>query len=133
MLVRFNSSTSGEMVMLARHARILFDVMDKATTARGVFTTEQLPHAIAALQQAIEEDKRIERECVESSSPSDEPVHDERSPLALPAEEEENESDAPRSGDAPVLLRQRAVPLIHLMEWTLKEAGYIVWEAEKDF
>ena len=30
-------------------------------------------------------------------------------------------------------LGQRAQPLIHLMEWTLKEGGFIIWEAAEDF
>ena len=30
-------------------------------------------------------------------------------------------------------LCQRALPLIHMMEWTLKEGGFILWEASGDF
>ena len=32
-----------------------------------------------------------------------------------------------------VSLIQRAQPLIHLMEWTVKEKGFILWEASGDF
>ena len=49
MLIRLTSSTSGEVVMFAKHARRLFEIIGKECTARGVFTFEQLP---AALEQA---------------------------------------------------------------------------------
>lgn len=55
MLVRLTSNTSGEMIMFAEHARRLFEIVGKECTARGVFTTEQLPAAIARLRQAVQD------------------------------------------------------------------------------
>ena len=37
------------------------------------------------------------------------------------------------AGRIGVHLGQRAQPLINLMEWTQKEGGFILWEADKDF
>ena len=53
MLVRLTSNTSGEMIMFAEHAHALFEWMGKESTARGVFTREQLPEAIARACQMI--------------------------------------------------------------------------------
>ena len=58
MLVRLTSSTSGKMIMFAEHARVLFGWIGKECVARGVFTEEQLPEAIARLRRGAEEEKR---------------------------------------------------------------------------
>ena len=121
MLVRMNSSTAGEMVMFAEHVRRLFDIIGKECTARGVFTCEQLPEAITRLKEAVAEEnlalKAAERQAHEEGlEPEDEAVEDEEY----------------RSG-AGIHLGQRAAPFIHLMEWTLKEKGFILWEAAHDF
>ena len=121
MLVRMNSSTAGEMVMFAEHVRRLFDIIGKECTAQGVFTCEQLPEAITRLKEAVAEEnlalKAAERQAHEEGlEPEDEAVVDEEY----------------RSG-AGIHLGQRAAPFIHLMEWTLKEKGFILWEAAHDF
>lgn len=121
MLVKFNSNTSGDMIMFAEHARWLFEIIGKEGTARGVFTCEQLPDAIARLKTAIEEEKQIlqaaERKAREEG---------------LEEEEDLNDEDH-KSGRVGIHLGQRATPLVHLMEWTLKEKGFILWEADCDF
>ena len=60
MLVRLTSSTSGDMIMFAEHARRLFEIVGKECTARGVFTCEQLPEAITRLKEAIAEGWLVE-------------------------------------------------------------------------
>jgi hypothetical protein len=122
MLVRLTSSTSGEMIMFAEHARLLFEIVGKACTARGVFALEQLPEAIHRLKRAVHEEKlalhEIERKARETGADED--------------EEEKNDEDH-KAGRAGINLVQRATPLIRLMEWTHKEEGFILWEAEQDF
>ena len=46
---------------------------------------------------------------------------------------EEEADEEHKSGRVGVHLAQRATPLIHLMEWTQKENGFILWEAPYDF
>ena len=122
MLVRFNSSTSGEMIMFAEHVRWLFDLIGKECTARGVFTCEQLPEAIAKLKAAIAK----EREALH--------LAEQKAPAEGCYEEEEDLDDEDhKSGRVGIHLCQRATPLIHLMEWTLGEKGFILWEADHDF
>lgn len=57
MLVRFDSSVSGEMLMHAEVAKRLLEIIGKDRTARGVITTEQLPEALTRLRNAVAEEK----------------------------------------------------------------------------
>ena len=119
-LITITSSTSGEMIMFADDTRRLFEIIGKACTARGIFTHEQLPDAITKLQASIDQEKlashlgRMERKSQNEDK-----------------DEEEAENEHP-SANA-VLLGQRAVPLLRLMERTWQEKGFILWETEKDF
>ena len=127
MLVRLTSSTSGEMIMLAAHARVFFDWIGKECTARGVFTKEQLPEAIARLHQGVEEEKQAIR--LQLQEKAREKAR-EKQGGGDDDEADEDKESGPRED---VTLGQRAQPLIHLMEWTLKEGGFILWEASGDF
>ncbi len=119
MLVKLHSSTSGEMIMFAAHARRLFDAIGKEGTARGVFTTEQLPDAIAGLKQAIDAD-------IEASKRADAEKKEKKDKDGKEDKDDAHEADS-------VSLAQRASPLLHLMQRTLKEKGFILWEASADF
>jgi len=110
MLVKFTSSTSGQIMMFAPVARQLLEIVGKDCNARGVITTEQLPDAIHRLREATADAKNPDN--AEAVSP------------------DENE-DAKES--VHVGLGQRAYPLIELLEWTRKEDGYVLWEASGDF
>lgn len=123
MLVRLTSSTSGEMIMFAEHAHVLFEWIGKECTAHGVFTTAQLPEAIARLRRGVEEEKLAAKRLAEEL----------RAARKKPAEDEDDAEKKEKPAEEVVTLGQRAQPLIHLMEWTLKEEGFIVWEAPGDF
>lgn len=111
MLVKFISSTSGQIMMFAAVARQLLEILGKDCSARGVITTEQLPEAIERL--------RLTAAGTTSSTP--EPESDDQ-------RNEEQDDQAPAVG-----LGQRAYPLIELLEWTRKEEGFVLWEAATDF
>ena len=124
MLVRLTSSTSGQMIMFAEHAHALWAWMGKEGSARGVFTTDQLPQAIVRLRAGMDEDKlAAKRRAGEERTAA-------RSEECREGDEA-NKKDDP-SGK-PVSLAQRAQPLLSLMEWTWKEEGFITWEASGDF
>ena len=113
MLVKFTSSTSGQIMMFAPVARQLLDLIGKECTARGVITTEQLPEAIERLRLAA---------AGAHSTPS--PATED----AMASEDSTSETES-----APVGLGQRAYPLIEILEWTRKEDGFVLWEAASDF
>ena len=123
MLVKLTSNTSGEMIMFAEHARRLFDIIGKECTARCVFTKEQLPDAIARLRQAVQEDRMAQQS----------KEHEDQRDGVDERDEDEERAEARKAGRIGVSLGQRAQPLINLLEWTNKEGGFILWEAERDF
>ena len=139
MLIRLTSSTSGEVVMFAKHARRLFEIIGKECTASGVFTFEQLPAALARLYQAVDEEKLAARLRANEERDGKSPPHDECHALdTLDAHDGERDADdgelvIERKEKERVSLMQRAQPLIHLMEWTVREQGFILWEASQDF
>ncbi|HET6718900.1 MAG TPA: DUF1840 domain-containing protein [Rhodocyclaceae bacterium] len=105
MLVKFQSSTSGEIMMFAETARTLLGVLKKECTSRGVITLEQLPDEIALLRAAVERDHSAG-----------------------------NTTDESDSGDElPVGFSQRAAPFLELLQRTLQREGYVMWEAPGEF
>ncbi len=121
MLVRFTSSTAGEMIMFAQHVHTLFAIIGKEGTARGVFLKEQLPDALARLHRVVDEEK-LEAKLAQMPSGDDESSQQNGDFV----EDEELAKEI-------ISLGRRAQPFIHFMELTLKEGGFILWEAEKDF
>ena len=114
MLVRFNSSASGEMLMLVDSARSLLEIIGKERTARGVITVDQLPEALERLRRAVAEEKAGQREAgvVDNGYP---------------------DIDDETSVEPPVGLARRAHPFIEMLEWTLRDEGFVLWEAAQDF
>lgn len=103
--------------MFAEHARSLFEAIGKECTARGVFPKEQLPDAILALRRAVDDEKKV-AQC------DDDNKH---------TEVKNDEDGKGQETEEVVSLGQRAIPLIRLMEFTMKEGGFILWEASADF
>lgn len=129
MLVSLTSSTSGKMVMLAEHLRCLFEVLGKECTARGIFTLEQLPPAIAKLKTLVDKD-RLAAHLYEKAR---EALADKSTECEVEDEDEDEETDDKAQAEMPVWLGQRAAPLLRLMERTLQGEGFILWQADSDF
>lgn len=111
MLVQFVSSETGEVLMYADVARVLLQAMGKETTARGAFLPEQMLPAAQALRDAVQ-----------------------RSEAAQPPAEEDEEEEGKKK-EIVVGLRQRAWPLIDMLERTARSGpkANVVWEAAADF
>jgi hypothetical protein len=105
MLITFKSSASGDVIMLEENGKDLLRLLGKDPDAlKGIVTVEQLPGAMNALKAAIEADK-------------------ERLPDQQADAENESEDD---SGGA-VHLFQRVLPLLELMERSLKGKVPVTW------
>lgn len=106
MLFKFRSRTTAPVIMLHRSAERLLGILGKSTRAYGVVTHEELPHAIEMLRSAIEEDDmaRARR-------------HDAHA----------GNGDLGWHDDEHVSLRQRAGPLIEMMERSHASGGDITW------
>ena len=107
MLVKFNSSETGELMMFAEVAHQLLTAVGKECTARGTFTVEEMLPAAQALKAAVQRGE------------------------APPADDEEEEPGK----EKPVALGQRAWPLIDMLERTAAggKRANIIWEAPRDF
>lgn len=109
MIVTFESSETGEILMYAETARMLLEIVGKQTTARGVFTPAEMGPAAARLQAAVAEARR-----------------------QMAGEPEDGEDEAQ---PVPVSLPQRAWPLIDMLERTARSGkdAHITWSAAADF
>lgn len=119
MLITFKSKNSGEVFMLAKHAKSVLKEAGRdydEVPAEGVFTAEQLPDAVAKLRQAIEEDEN----------------KDMHSYAAHDAEEEKREEEE-REKKHPMLegvsFSQRAYPLLDMFERALKHGDDVIWQS----
>ena len=111
MIVTFQSPASGDVIMFGDVAQRMMKLMGKDVTDKGIVTVEQLPEAIARLKAAIEEDKQQRAGKRDDDLPQTEP----------------DRSGSAQSSRPFVTLTQRAVPLLELLEWSLKKKKPVVW------
>lgn len=111
MLIKFTSNVSGSVLMMGEHALPVLEAAGKnfedgILPKRGVFTAQQLPAAIAALQEAI------------SDAP---PLYDEVN---------EDDPDAPKINplNKAVSFKQRAYPLYEMLIEAQKQEEDVMWE-----
>ncbi len=113
MLVRFLSSETGELLMYDDAAGRLLRILGKETLARGSFLQDEMLSASVRLREAVE--------------------HEDLGENAQTVEAEPNKSIS--FMDVPVGLKQRAWPLIDMLERSSRggSKANIIWEAAKDF
>lgn len=106
MLVTFSSKVDADVLMMADHAKLVLKASGKDVSngipERGVFTAEQLEDAIKKLEHAIANER-----------PDD----------ALQGHEDDDHKDK-----TPVVLEQRAYPLLSMMRKALAAKESIMWE-----
>ncbi len=107
-IVIFKSAACADVIYFSDVAKRMMELMGKDVTDQGIVTVEQLPGAIAQLQAAIEADKVQHRRQV---------LEDE-----LGTEADGQGGTRPR-----VSLTQRALPLLAILEESLKEQKPVVW------
>ncbi|CAG4884835.1 conserved protein of unknown function [Georgfuchsia toluolica] len=108
MIVTFKSPAAGDVIMFADVAHLMMEIMGKDATATGIVTIEQLPAAIARLRAAVVADKARRANLADEDPPHNE------------ATEDGDKHDH-------VSLAQRAVPLLELLEWSLKKNKPVTW------
>jgi hypothetical protein len=107
-IVIFKSAACADVIYFSDVAKRMMELMGKDVTDKGIVTVEQLPDAIAQLKAAIEADKVAHRQQV---------LEDELG----------TEADG-KGGTRPhVTLTQRALPLLSILEESLKEQKPVVW------
>lgn len=107
-IVTFKSAACADVIYFGDVAKRMMELMGKEAGAQGIVTVEQLPDAIARLKAAVAEDKEHHRQHVLNEEPATEQAAD--------------------GGNRPaVSLTQRAVPLLDMLETSLKEKKPVVW------
>ncbi len=108
MIIVFQSQAAGDVIMFGDVAQRMMAIMGKDVADQGIITVDQLPDAINRLRAAIAADK------AERAGKTDDD---------LPKKERaEDGSSRPF-----VNLMQRAVPLVELLELSLKKNKPVVW------
>ena len=104
---KFKSRATADLIMLDATARRLLEIVGKDTEGPGIITAEQIPGALAALEQAVraEEARRAE---------------------AQQDEEEQDHGDAPVQGEG-VSLRQRTAPFVDMLKRSAAEGRDVTW------
>lgn len=104
MLIIFKSPASGDVIMFEKNGKEMLTVLGKdPAEPKGIFTVEQLPSAIATLKEAIATDKARQAEKADAE-----------------------ESEAKPAGGG-VAFFQRAVPLLDILERSLKDKHPVTW------
>ncbi|MGD9944740.1 MAG: DUF1840 domain-containing protein [Burkholderiaceae bacterium] len=107
MIYEFKSRATGSVVMTRPVAEWILKIIGKDPGPTGIITVDQMPGAIAALRQAIDEEKR-ELRAAQGSNRSD------------------TETDE-KSDDYPVSLAQRAYPFIEMLEQAHRGGKDVTW------
>ncbi|HVL56554.1 MAG TPA: DUF1840 domain-containing protein [Burkholderiaceae bacterium] len=109
MIYVFKSKATGTVVMTQPVAEKLLSIIGKSPGPQGIITVEQMPAAIAALEQAVAQEKAAGRD-----------------PAGTDGVEEANEID--RSDDhRSVSLAQRAFPLLEMLREAHRADREITW------
>lgn len=107
-MITFRSRASSDVMMFDDVAKRMMELMGKEPESRGIITVEQLPEAIARLKAALAEDKAAHQGEQEEDRPQSEAT--------------------PSGGSRPYVgLGQRIVPLLELLEWSLKDEAPVLW------
>jgi hypothetical protein len=107
-IVIFKSAACADTIYFGDVAKRMMELIGKEVSDKGIVTVEQLPEAIARIKAAIEEDKAAHRKQIQEDEPG-------------------TEGDG-RGGQRPrVTLTQRALPLLEMLERSLKEKKPVVW------
>ncbi|HET8744266.1 MAG TPA: DUF1840 domain-containing protein [Ramlibacter sp.] len=105
MLYKFKSKAAGDLIMLEPNGRRVLQIIGKDPGPQGIILPEEMPGAVAKLEQAIAQEEAEHK--------------------ALVAEAQAK-GQVPPKFEA-VSLRQRAVPFIDMLKRCEKEQKEIVW------
>lgn len=107
MLYKFKSRATADVIMLEPNGRQLLQIMGKSTDPHGIVTAAQIPAALQALEAAIAAD--------EAKAPPD-----------AGQAQAKDDDDAGERPDT-VRLRQRAAPIIDMLNRSAAQGHDVVW------
>ena len=105
MLYKFKSKAAGDLIMLEPNGRRVLQIVGKDPGPKGILLPEDMPGAIAALEQAIAREEAEHKAIID---------------------EAKAKGQVPPTFDA-VSLRQRAVPFLDMLKRCSAAGKEIVW------
>lgn len=108
---KFKSRATADLIMLDASARRLLDILGKDADAPGILTVEQIPGALAALEQAVRDDEARRAATGETQDEEDANGGDDAQPGARDA----------------VSLRQRTAPFVDMLKRSAAEGRDVTW------
>ena len=105
MLFKFKSNVTGDLIMLEPNGKRVLAIIGKEASPKGIITPEQMPSAIAALEQAVQTEETEHRAAVDKA----------------------NAEGKPTPQFEAVSLRQRAVPFVDMLKRCSRKGKEIVW------
>ncbi len=106
MLITFKSSAAADVLMYKMHAKHLLDVLGK-NVDQGIITAEEMPDAIARLEEEVASSKRAPGSQENDGNPK-------------------TEEDDLESGKK-VSFAARAFPLLEMMRTAKQENTFVMW------
>ena len=100
-MIRFKGENTGSIMMFDDVAVKLLKMMDTSGSSKGALMAEDIPAALASLQAEL---NRLE-------------------PQAAPEKDDDDKPDA----EVAVSLKQRAAPLIDLLQQAIETDSYVTW------
>ena len=98
MLITFKSPASADVMMFGEVAEKMLEIIGKEPSGKGIITVENLPAAIARLKDTIKVDVRSRGQATQDAN-----------------------------GEDSVSIAQRALPLVELLECSLKQEVSVIW------
>ncbi len=105
-MIKFSSSAAGDFSLFDAPARELLRMAGRLDAARGAIGADEVPAALQALQAALS--------------------HLPAAPPATAATDDANDDEAPEPA---ISLRQRAYPLIEMLERAAARRVPVLWDA----
>jgi len=116
MLYKFKSKATADLIMLEPNGRQILRIIGKEPVAKGIMEVAEMPQAIEALRNAVQQEEDIQAQ-VNAQNAKD-------------SEEAKNTKGVATSGhERPVSLRQRATPFIEMLQRAHKAGKDVVWGA----
>jgi Domain of unknown function (DUF1840) len=107
-LYKFKSKATGDLIMLEPAGRRILQLIGKEASAQGIIEPNDMPAAIAALQQAIAQEEAHQKEMQAQAA-------------------QDTSTDEPPSSAETISLKQRALPFIDMLQRAHAENKDIVW------
>ena len=118
MLVVFTNKSGGTVQMFEKAALELIKLMGRREAVPSAISAEDLPEALATLRSALYELSQVEAAEAEETNDAANNADSTDTTDAL------DEEDAPK----PIGMSTRAFPLTELIEQTIKEGSFLMWD-----